>query len=196
MRYLVLLTGLLVSFNTAAQCFKDIECKGDRICNQGVCTAPSRVKEQSSQSYVAVLKENEWSNDISNAITLALQDQLSCVSQPEPGKALRALRTRGVIGIKPIMAVDGMNIFAVSKPISVFGFKALQVTGWEESSDKSLFWRGPGTAPPLSFQVVVSGDVATVKSRVEKKVSSRTSFEKASYSKYASSATEITCYGS
>ena len=194
MRHFLLSLFLFVYLDAAAQCSKDIECKGERICDKGVCTAPSPNQSQSVKPSTAAVKD-AWSGEVANAVGSALQDQLACASRPEPGKALRALRTRDVIGPKPIVSVDGMNIFAVTKPISVFGFKALQVTGWEESNDKSLFWRGPGTAPPLNFQVVVAGELATVKGKVEKMVGNRTSFAKASYSKYAGPATEITCYG-
>lgn len=195
MRHVLLSLFLFVSLSAAAQCSKDTECKGNRICDKGVCTAPSPNQPQSVNASTVAVKDNAWSDEVANVVASALQDQLTCASRPEPGKALRALRTREAIGPKPIVSVDGMNIFAVTKPISVFGFKALQVTGWEESNDKSLFWRGPGTAPPLNFQVVVAGELAIVKGKVEKMVDKRASFAKASYSKYAGPATEITCYG-
>jgi hypothetical protein len=65
-----------------------------------------------------------------DVVSQAFQDQLTCASNPEPGKALKALRARGYIGMKPKVAVDGMNIYAVIKPLTVFGYRAIEVTGW------------------------------------------------------------------
>jgi len=40
-KFLFSLLGLLVATSAAAQCTKDIECKGDRVCDRGVCVAPN-----------------------------------------------------------------------------------------------------------------------------------------------------------
>ena len=128
-------------------------------------------------------------------MTQALQDQLTCASDPEPGKALKALRTRGYIGLKPILSIDGMNIYKVVKPLTVFGFRVLEVTGWEPNGDSSLFGRGPGTAPPLNIQAIVDEIPSLVKSKLQKRIGKGPSVEMATYSQYAKQATEITCYG-
>ncbi len=88
-----------------------------------------------------------------------------------------------------------MMVFRVAKPITVFGYRVLEVTGWEESSDKTLFWRGPGAAPPLNIQVVVEGDPKVVGADIAKRVGKGPSVGTATYSAYAWPAAEITCYG-
>jgi hypothetical protein len=108
---------------------------------------------------------------------------------------LRALRTLGYIGQKPVSAVDGMYIFSVVKPLSVFGYKVVEVTGYEDSSDKSLFWRGPGTATPLLIQVVVEGDPKLVAADLARRFPSGPAVERATFTKHAGATSEITCYG-
>ena len=53
----LLLSVLLLSavgFTQANQCYKDIECKGERICEQGVCVSPSAAQaNQSANDAVA-----------------------------------------------------------------------------------------------------------------------------------------------
>ena len=122
----------------------------------------------------------------------ALQDQLKCGSSPEPGKALKALQSLGYIGNKPALAIDGMTIWNFIKPVSVFGFKALQVTGWEDKPDKVFFWRGPGTSPPLHFTVVVDSDIKTVEAVLRRDGHVKTIVSKADPP--ADRQTEISCY--
>lgn len=196
MRSLVLWSLALLSTTAAAQCMKDTDCKGDRICEKGVCTAPNQQSEASKSLTVPVTPlPSVATADGIDPISLALMDQLKCSSNPEPGKALRALRSRGYIGPKPKLAVDGMSIFDVVKPVTVFGYKVLEVTGWEENGDKAFFWRGPGTSPPLNIQVIVEGDSKALTNEIAKRVGKGPSVAPATYSKYLRPATEITCYG-
>ena len=130
-----------------------------------------------------------------NLVSQALQDQLACMSDPEPGKALKALQVHGFIGQKPKISIDGMNIYAVLKPLTVFGFRVLEVSGWEPNGDSSLFWRGPGTAPPLNILAVVDGVPSVVKAEIQKRVGAAPLVSKATYSNYPKSASEITCFG-
>ncbi len=88
-----------------------------------------------------------------------------------------------------------MNIYAVVKPLSVFGFRVLFVTGWEQNGDPSLFWRGPGTAPPLNIAAIVDSAPAAVKAEVQKRAGKAPSVGKASYFDDPKPTTEITCYG-
>ena len=176
-----------------AQCTKDIDCKGERICEKQICVAPLAITGASTPH--VFLRPTGKPKDDDHVIGQALQDQLLCAFNPEPGKALRALRVRGYIGQKPKLSIDGMNIYGVLKPLTVFGFRVLEVTGWEENGDASLFWRGPGTAPPLHIQAVVEGGLFAVKAEVQKKGGKGLSVTKANYSAYPKPASEITCYG-
>lgn len=88
-----------------------------------------------------------------------------------------------------------MNIYSVVKPLMVFGFRVLEVTGWEPNGDSSLFWSGPGTSPPLNIQVIVDGIPSLVKSELQKRIGKGPTVQRATYSQYAKPATEITCFG-
>ena len=178
-----------------AQCTKDTDCKGDRVCEKGVCMAPTAMTSVAKALTAPLPASNAAPSEGADPIGLALQDQLKCASNPEPGKALRALRSRGYIGLKPKTAIDGRMVFEVTKPVTVFGYKVLEVTGWAESSDKTLFWRGPGTAPPLNIQVIVEGEAKAVGGDIAKRIGKGPSVAKATYSAYAHPAAEITCYG-
>ena len=129
MRLLIFSVLVLYGFNAIAQCTKDTECKGDRICNKGTCMAPTQNAPSPKADKAIAPKADLGTKQISEALSKTLQDQLSCARSPEPAKTLRALRARGVIGKTPVMSVDGMRIFDTKMQISVFGFKVLQVTG-------------------------------------------------------------------
>lgn len=176
---------------TYAQCSKDTDCKGDRICEKGVCTAPPITPPQTRNT----APPPQATDDLDAKISRALEDQLRCTSQPEPGKALRALRSRGYIGNKAALSVDGMNIYRLLKPLTVFGYKVREITGWEENGDKTLFWRGPGTAPPLHILAVVDGNPTSVKTDLERRIGSGPTVDKASLTTVKSVAAGITCYG-
>ena len=51
--FLVLLAFHSLSRAARAQCTKDIECKGDRVCNDGVCAAPRPEPPRMAESPVA-----------------------------------------------------------------------------------------------------------------------------------------------
>lgn len=190
----IALLSLFIWGTAQAQCTKDTDCKGDRICEKQICVAPApSVTTGKSAITPAALPADRPQGD--DAVNQALQAQLTCASDPEPGKALMALRTRGYIGLKPSMSIDGMNIYKVVKPLKVFGFRVLEVTGWEPNGDSSLFWRGPGTSPPLNIQAIVDEIPSLVKSELQKRLGKGPSISNASYSQYAKPATEITCYG-
>lgn len=172
---------------TYAQCTKDTDCKGDRICEKGICTAPPATSFQTRNAP----QPSKATDDLDAKISRALEDQLRCISAPEPGKALRALHSHGYIGNKPALRVDGMNIYTLLKPLSVFGYKVREITGWEEDSDKTLFWRGPGTAPPLHILAVVDGNPTSVKADLERRIGGGPTVDKATFTTVKKVATEI-----
>lgn len=194
MRALIFTVLVFFGGNSIAQCTKDTECKFDRICNKGACITPTHSPPSPKKAGALAPKSEVWSKDMSDAMSKTLQDQLSCVRKPEPAQTLRELRARGVIGNTPVTSVDGMNIFAVKKPISVFGFKVLQVTGWEDIDDKTLFWRGPGTGTSLNIQAIVEGNVQTVKREVEKIAGKTPHISEGGYTTYRTAASEIGCF--
>ena len=186
-----LLLFVLTYSHASAQCSKDTDCKFDRICEKSACIAPQTVQKKIPP--ISKKTRVEWSPELAIAIGKSLQDQLGCKEKPEPGKVLRALRTNGVIE-KPSASVDGMNIFPTKREISVFGQRVLEVTGWESSPDKSLFWRGPGTAPPHHIVAVVEGDLDSVKRKVANVSGSGPSVSKTTLSTSSKPAIEIACY--
>ena len=173
-----------------AHCTKDTECKGDRICERGTCVSPSLAPTKPSEA-PSPLSQTPAAEE---RVAAALQDQLKCDGPPEPGKALRALKSLGFIGPKPKEVVDGMTIWTFAKPVSVFGYKAVQVTGWEDKPDGVFFWRGPGTAPGLHLTVVVEGDAKAVEASVRRAAGTRISVEREAPLPGGKTVAAITCY--
>jgi hypothetical protein len=192
-----ILATLLVAFAPPvnAQCTKDTDCKGDRICERGVCMSPRIGQTEASRpSPPATLPQAPAANDVAQRVSRALQDQLSCAANPEPAKVLRALRANGFIGMQPKTSVDGMHIFAVLKPLVVWERRVVEVTGWEDVNDRTLFWRGPGTPPPVHIQAVVEGNVGELALVVSLNGGSKAKFEKPYFSEYKSQVAAIVCY--
>ena len=97
------------------------------------------------------------SMDLSHATAKALEDQLACIRPPEPGIAIRAMIKNGFLK-ETDYGADGIPVFGLAKPMTVYGKKVTFVAGWQAETDGSVkepFWRGPGTAPPLHIAVSV-----------------------------------------
>lgn len=132
----------------------------------------------------------------------ALEDQLACLKSPKPALAIRAMIRNGLIA-RTNFGADGSPVFRPTSDLQVFGAKVLFVTGWEMEGDRvrEPFWRGPGTAPPLSLSVVVDALPANMTYR-EHMVRESDGLAVGSFSTvaatreyYAKSGTTITCYG-
>lgn len=181
---------------THAQCTKDTDCKGDRICEKGVCAAPMPSKPPiarpvpQSTAPAAVPATGDFSPE---NLGRGLEDGLKCNRNPEPGVVFSVLAATGFINAdKPKLVTDGMPVYGINKPLSVFGFRVIEVTGFDPALSK---YKGPGTAPPLNLAVVVEADMAAVKAEFERRGGKADSVNKAVYSKYPKPAAEITCFG-
>ncbi len=172
----------------SAQCTKDTDCKGDRICGEsGRCVAPTAKESAGASPVVPATGDFSPEN-----LGRSFEDALKCTRSPEPGVALSVLSAAGYIGGKPKVVVDGMEVYGLRKPLAVFGFKVIEVTGFDPSLSK---YRGPGTATPLNLAAVVEGDLAAVKAEVQKRGGASASVNRAMYSTYAKPAAEVTCFG-
>lgn len=127
-------------------------------------------------------------------VSAALQDQLKCEGPPEPGKALRALKSMGFIGAKPKEVVDGMTVWSFVKPVTIFGYKAVHITGWEDKPDGVFFWRAPGTAPGSHLTVVVEGDAKVVDAYMKRTVGETSRVERDALNTNGKPTAAITCY--
>lgn len=194
MRPLIFAALVFYGSNCHAQCTKDTDCKFDRVCDKGTCVTPTRATPSPKKAGAPGPKSDTPPQELLAAMGKTLQDQLSCDRKPEPAKTLRALRAKGIIGSTPVESVDGMHIFAVKKPISVFGFNVLHVTGWEDIDDNTLFWRGPGAGTSPNITAFVEGDVRTVQREVEKNAGKKPRVGQATYTTNRKVASEITCY--
>ena len=184
----------LLFWGAVQACTKDLDCRSKRVCDNGVCMAPAAASLKSHALSAPGLVSIAAPGEGADSVGLMLQAQLQCASNPAPRKVLRVLRSRGYIGLNPKTVIDGIMMFEVTKPVNVFGYKVLEVSGWEDSPDKTLFERGPGTAPPLNIQVIVAGEAGPVRADIAKRVGKGPSVENA-YSAYANPAVEITCFG-
>jgi hypothetical protein len=133
----------------------------------------------------------------------ALEDQLACLTNPEPGKALRAMLANGLLK-KTDFKYDGITVLAPTKDIYVYGKKVKFVKGWQEEPDgrvKEPFWRGPGTAPPRFIAVILDAEPNDVR-YTERQVKDADGTLKNPFSTmektdefYESKGTSINCYG-
>ena len=134
-------------------CSKDTDCKGDRVCDNNVCAAPSVAQSVVPSTAGGVA-----------ASVRALEDQLRCASNPEPGKALLALIANGLI-TEPTEFGDGVPTLLPRGELKVFGHNVVSVHGFEEDPKgraKDLFPRGPGTSPGHFISIVLDAQPSSV----------------------------------
>ena len=205
-RVAALVAGLALAGPAYPQCTKDTDCKGDRICEKGICVAPPDAKPAIAPMTPPAGKPVPQSaapvgqgtvpatGDFSpERLGRGLEDALKCNRNPEPNVAFSVLSATGFIALeKPKVVMDGMPVYGVNKPLSVFGFKVLEVTGFDPSTSK---YRGPGTSTPLNLAVVVEGDIAAVKAEFARNGGKVDSVNKPIYSKYPRGSAEVTCFG-
>lgn len=103
----------LIAGNADAQCTKDIECRGDRICENGRCVNPP------TQSGATKPKPSAGSSSNPTQVPKALEEALACTSKPNPGKAVLELQGSGAIESKASYTMDSINYFRVANPFEV-----------------------------------------------------------------------------
>ena len=132
----------------------------------------------------------------------ALQAQLACLGQPQPGVAIRAMLRNRVIAPTRFHA-DGSKVYRPTGELRVFGKPVLFVTGWAEEGGRvrAPFSRGPGTAPPRFLAVVLDaapGEVAYEAHAVrgpDGSLDDPFSVIELAHAYYSKRGTSITCYG-
>lgn len=145
-----------------AQCMKDTDCKGDRICEQGICAAPTAQQSVVQAENAEVPAAPEQS--LANASAKALEDQLACSTSPDAGAAIRAMLENGLLK-RTDNGADGIPVLAPTVPLTVYGKRVTFVAGWQgepDGSAKEPFWRGPGTAPPHHIAVSVDAELTDI----------------------------------
>ena len=179
-----------------AQCTKDTDCKGTRICENGKCVNPTQSSSALGSSTPQAPAQPETARTPANADKLgpALEDLFRCARNPEPSIVFGVLAASNYIGKKPKLVSDGAPVFTVTKPLFLFGFPVVEISGFDPNSVKPGS-RSPGTLSPLFFAAVVEGDIALVKLEAQKRSGGAASVSPASYSTYRRPSVEITCFG-
>lgn len=154
-------------------------------------------------SFSSIAAPPKNSSDAVLAAAKALENQLNCIKNPEPGKVIRAMLTNGMLK-KTKFNADGIPVLAPTSDIYLYGKKVKFVTGWEIESDgsvKKLFSRGPGTSPPHFIAVLLDANPRDVH-YMERKTKIADDYIEYPYSSieetdsyYEKSGTTITCYG-
>jgi len=118
--------------------------------------------------FIVLLSNNVFSKEISISLKQrtekALEDQLSCKNPPEPGKAIRAMISNGIIK-ETDLGYDGIPIFTPTIELVVFGKRVTYIAGWEfdeKEGVKEPFSRGPGTAPPVFIAVSLDSKLSDI----------------------------------
>lgn len=167
-------------------CSKDTDCKGDRVCENNVCSAPAAAQSVVPTTVGGVA-----------ASIRALEDQLRCANNPEPGKALLALITNGLLS-EPTEFGDGVPTLLPRGELEVFGHHVVSVHGFEEDPKgraKDLFPRGPGTSPGHFISIVLDAEPSSVNYKPVQHPDDSWSGSTISEAADDPSKTEITCRG-
>jgi hypothetical protein len=90
----------------------------------------------------------------------ALAQVMDCKGIFVPENMLNMLRGAGYIAAEPKIILDGVPVFAVTKPFQIRGLNVLFVEGWDETG--LLFLRGPGTSPGTHIGITVEADRTAV----------------------------------
>ena len=184
-----------------AQCMKDTDCKGDRICEQGVCAAPTAQQSLAQATNAGVPAAKEQS--LTNASAKALEDQLACSSSPDAGAAIRAMLENGLLK-RTDNGADGIPVLAPTVSLTVYGKRVTFVAGWQGEPDGSVkepFWRGPGTAPPHHIAVSVDAEPTEIAYQprqvrdADGTMAGSFSTIEAGSLDYSDAGSTITCYG-
>lgn len=194
-RFLLVVVLLGAAGTAFSQCTKDIDCKGDRICEKGTCMTPGMSAGTPPFAVPPVLVIPMNMTMGATEMGRNLEKVLQCERNPEPVVVLGTLAAHHYIGPKAKAAIDGAEVFDLKRPLSVYRLKVIEVSGFDPEFGKGALYRGPGTTPSLSFSVVVSGAPGTVKTAIKDRLSKHAIVEQATYSRYAKPATEITCFG-
>jgi hypothetical protein len=129
----------------------------------------------------------------SSPMTASLESTLRCNASPNAVETLKSLRAASYLGAAAVPVVDGIPSYKVTKPLTVFGFTALNVSGFDPRVPHA---RMPGTESPLLVTVVVDAGVPAVKAELAKRGITKASTSAAQDSTPGHPATEVTCFGS
>jgi hypothetical protein len=77
----------------------------------------------------------------------------NCPSNASPEKIVNAFIQGRAVDATPFDSADAVASFTAKPEITAFGLPLVAIVAWEENS--KLFGRGPGTAPPVHFALVV-----------------------------------------
>ena len=102
--------------------------------------------------------------------TLALAKEVAmgfnCPASASPEKIVKAFIQGAAVQTKAYDNTDAVQSFAAKAGFTAFSFPLVAVVAWEDNSQ--FFGRGPGTAPPVHFAMVVQGQVWEVRNAVRK----------------------------
>ena len=129
----------------------------------------------------------------SSSLTASLEATLACSASPNAVETLKSLKAAGYLGAAAVPVVDGIPSYKVTKPLNVFGFIALNASGFDPRVPHA---RMPGTESPLLVTVVVEANVSAVKAELARRGISKASISAGQDATPGHPATEITCFGS
>lgn len=92
--------------------------------------------------------------------------EFNCPPSTSPEKIISAFIQNQAVEPKPYDSADGILSFAAKSGLTALGFPLVAITGWEENS--KMFGRGPGTAPPVHFAMIVQANAWQVRNAAKK----------------------------
>jgi serine/threonine protein kinase len=125
-------------------------------------TKPEACEEYQKQR--SIVKTTYSTSRLLEVTARALEDQLRCINQPDPGKSIRAMMANDFLRETNFKKVDGIPVLKPIVDLHVFGHKVLYVEGWQYDPDGVV--RSPfnriAMAPPHFISVVLDAKIEDV----------------------------------
>ena len=114
---------------SSAQCMKDTDCKGDRICEKGVCMAPSAAVATSAPVEAPAVVEPAVDPSLEKGMLLAmtLKPGDSGERMSESGTPLQAYGKAGILKMKPDRREDYVDYYRLIKPAELLGQEMIEI---------------------------------------------------------------------
>ncbi len=129
---------------------------------------PSKAQNQIEENHSKPLRETLTHIDpipeSSGAVEKALEDQLACLSPPDPGTAIRSMLKNGLLELTN-NGGDGIPVLKPTKQLMLYGKPVVFIAGWKSEPDGTVrypFTRNAGSAPPTHLAASFKEDPAEI----------------------------------
>jgi hypothetical protein len=152
----LLLYTLFYCSSAVAQCTKDVECKGSRVCEKGMCVAPNGgtlLQKVDTPKVLAPQEIDAKYTDPEVGIAYAIQlNKSDSTRMGKSGLAIQAYMRDEIVDRKPISRIDYTDYYVTKKPMKFMGHDLIVI---EEEYPSQ--WIGCCASPGLGLTVKLNG---------------------------------------